>query len=213
MRELDEIQSLIGYGFNDERVLRSAFTHSSFVNEHEAVGNERIEFLGDCVLNFIVGEKLYFDDPTASEGKLSARRSALVSRAPLARIVDELDLVDALRVGAGVDKSAFSVKARSDLFEALLGAVYVDGGMQACKGVLDKIFFGKVTPERDYKSELQERAVKLGVSVKYDTKQGKSGFTCTVSVGNRRYSGGARTKHGAQIAAARAALSDIDEKK
>lgn len=205
------IETLIGYEFKDARLLQSAFTHSSFVNEHVAVGNERIEFLGDCVLNFIVGEKLYFGDPTASEGKLSARRAALVSRAPLARIVDELGFVDALKVGAGVDKSAFSVKARSDLFEALLGAVYIDGGIDACKKVLDNVFFGKVEPERDYKSELQERTVKSGLVVSYDTKQSDSGFLCVLTVGGRKFKGTARTKHGAQIAAAKAALSKFDE--
>lgn len=213
MVDLRDIQELIGYEFKNVGVLESAFTHSSFVNEHIATGNERIEFLGDCVLNFIVGEKLYSDDPTASEGDLSSRRAALVSRAPLSRIVDKYGLVDALKVGAGVDKSAFSAKARSDLFEALIGAVYIDGGLDACRNVLDKVFFGEVEPERDYKSELQERAVKKGLSVAYDTAQKDGGFESVVAVGDKCFTGFARTKHGSQIAAAKAALSAFGEKR
>lgn len=213
MVEIFDIQKLIGYEFKDVRLLNAAFTHSSFVNEHAATGNERIEFLGDCVLNFIVGERLYFDKPTASEGELSARRAALVSRAPLSRIVDKLGLVDALKVGAGVDKSAFSVKARSDLFEALIGAVYIDGGFDACRAVLDKVYFGAVEPERDYKSELQERAVKLGLAVSYETKQADNGFESKVVVGDSVFTGNARTKHGSQIEAAKAALLAFGEKR
>ena len=76
--ELNIIQARIGYRFKNIKLLIAAFTHSSYVNEHEAVGNERIEFLGDCVLNFLVVEYLFEQDRTASEGKLSARRAALV---------------------------------------------------------------------------------------------------------------------------------------
>ena len=104
------VQSRIGYSFNNEKLLDAAFTHSSYINEHNAVCNERIEFLGDCVLNFSVGERLFFGDRTASEGALSARRAALVSRAPLARIVDGLGLIEFLRVGAGETSRRFRQK-------------------------------------------------------------------------------------------------------
>ncbi|MCH5162518.1 MAG: ribonuclease III [Clostridiales bacterium] len=213
MNSLCDIQKAIGYEFKDARLLESALTHSSYVNEHAATGNERIEFLGDCVLNFIVGERLFSDDRTASEGKLSSRRAALVSRAPLARIVDELGLLNVLKVGAGVNKSAFSVKARSDIFEAVLGAVYLDGGLDACRGVLDSVFFGAVMPERDYKSELQEYAAKHNLSVTYETRQADGGFESDVRVGDSMYSGRGSTKHGSQISAAKAAVSAFVEKR
>lgn len=206
--ELEKIQSIIGYEFENTALVDWAFTHSSYVNEHEATGNERIEFLGDCVLNFLVGERLYDQDRTASEGKLSSRRAALVSRAPLARIVDTLGLSEFLKVGVGVDKSAFSDKARSDLFEAVLGAVYTDGGLEPCKKVLDKIFYPYVRPERDYKSELQ----RLVGNVTYDTTPSETdGFVSVVDVRGVEYKGVGRSKHLSEIAAAKAALEDLQK--
>lgn len=209
MIETAKVESIIGYSFSDKRHLEAALTHSSFVNEHAAVGNERIEFLGDCVLNFIVGEKLFFDDPSDGEGKLSARRASLVSRGPLSRLVDALGLMEYLRVGAGVDKSAFSDKARSDLFEAVIGAVYIDGGIGACRTVLDHVFFDKVMPEHDHKSELQELACSLGMSVTYATSAANGGFTAEAIVGDVKFEGHGKTKHAAQIAAAKNAVEAL----
>ncbi len=211
MNELADVESVIGYEFDNKKLLMSAFTHSSYVNEHAAVGNERLEFLGDCVLGFIVGERLFAENPTASEGVLSARRAALVSRAPLARIVDKLEFINVLRVGVGVRKSDFSDKARSDMFEALIGAVYLDGGLDSCRKVLDRIFFGDVTPERDYKSELQVIAVSNGNTVTYETTESECGFVSTVTVGNRKFSGTGKTKHGAEKAAAQSAIAAFDK--
>lgn len=208
-KDLDLIQARICYRFKNSELLIAAFTHSSFVNEHRTVGNERIEFLGDCVLNFLVGERLFKLDPTASEGKLSSRRSALVSRAPLARIVDGLGLIEYLQVGAGVNKSAFSDKARSDLFEAIVGAVYIDGGIDACRKLLDSIFYDAVEPERDYKSELQELAVSRAETVVYKVEQHEQNFSATVNVGGKKYSGIGKSKHGAEIAAAKIALDSL----
>lgn len=203
------VQSVIGYTFADTKLLAAAFTHSSFVNEHATVGNERIEFLGDCVLNFLVGEKLFFNDRRASEGALSARRAALVSRMPLARIVDELGFIEYLQVGAGVDKSEFSDKARSDLFEALLGAVYIDGGMDACRTVLDNIYYCNVEPEHDYKTALQEYAASYGLKLVYVTEKTVDGFKSVAAVGNREFYGLGKSKRTSQIAAARTALAAL----
>lgn len=207
---LNAVEEIIGYSFSDKALLEAAFTHSSYVNEHRASDNERIEFLGDCVLNFIVGERLYFSEPNVGEGALSARRSALVSRAPLSRLVDELGFMDYLRVGAGVDKSAFSDKTRSDLFEAVIGAVYADGGLDACRRALDKVFFGHVVPECDYKTKLQEFAVKAGAAAEYDVTPTGGGFDCRVTVGERAFCGFGKTKHAAEIDAAKTALTEFD---
>ena len=199
--DLNSIQARIGYNFADPKFLIAAFTHSSYVNEHEATGNERIEFLGDCVLNFLVGEYLFGLDRSASEGKLSSRRAALV---------DKLGLIEYLRVGAGVDKRNFSDKARSDVLEALIGAVYLDGGIEACRTLLDNIFYPFVEPERDYKSALQERAVSLGLTVSYNTATAKNGgFTATASVGGRKFDGEGSTKRFAQANAAKLALESL----
>lgn len=209
-KDLDAVQARIGYEFNDVNLLIAALTHSSYVNEHAADCNERIEFLGDCVLNFLVGEDLFMRDRKASEGALSAKRAATVSRAPLARIVDSLGLLNHLRVGSGVDKAAFSDKARSDVFEAVVGAVYLDGGMDACRKMLETTFFGKVTAEHDYRSELQKYAVKEKLALAYTDAVVRDGvFETTVTVGGRTFSGSGRTKHAAQIDAARAAVFEL----
>lgn len=207
------VASAIGYDFKNVGLLEAAFTHSSFVNEHDVTGNERIEFLGDCVLNFLVGERLFSQDRSAGEGKLSARRAALVSRTPLARIVDELGLIKYLRVGVGVNKSNFSAKARSDLFEAILGAVYLDGGLDACKKVLDVVFYPRVRPERDYKSELQEYATEHSLTPVYSVRPCADGYTATVTVGDKKYTGTAKRKHVAEISAAKVAVADLTDNK
>lgn len=209
----EEIQARINYRFKAPELLTAAFTHSSYVNEHDSVGNERIEFLGDCVLNFLVGEKLYKQDPTASEGALSSRRAALVSRAPLARIVDSLGLLAFLQVGAGVDTNAFSDKARSDLLEAVIGAVYMDGGLESCRDLLDGIFYPNVRPERDYKSELQYYAVDNGFTVEYDTKAVGAEFLTKAIVGDGVFDGTGKSKRASQIAAARCAVEKLIDKK
>lgn len=208
---MKNVENLIGYEFTDKSLLRQAFTHSSYVNEHGGEANERLEFLGDCVLDFLVGEKLFYDDPTADEGELSEKRAALVSRMPLARIVDSLRLMNYLRIGAGVDKKNFSDKNRSNLFEAVVGAIYIDGGLNECKRFLDRHFYPKVVPEYDYKSVLQKRSGdKLPV---YSTVSDKAGFCATVAVVGKEFVGKGKTKHEAEIAAARAAckaLYDIE---
>lgn len=200
------IGELIRYEFKDGELLDTAFTHSSFVNEHGGTGNERLEFLGDCVLNFLVGERLYLDDPVAGEGKLSARRAAVVSKQPLAKIVDALKLTEFMRAGSGVDVRSLSVKQRSNIFEALIGGVYLDGGLDACRKVLDAIFFGAVEPQPDHKSTLQKIAVKAGDVPEYIVTPDGKGFSATVSVGGKKFVGRGSTKHAAEIDAARVAL-------
>lgn len=197
--QIESIQSLIGYKFNDCKYLSAAFTHSSYVNEHPAVGNERIEFLGDCVLNFLVGEKLFLRDRTASEGGLSSRRASIVSRAPLARIVDELGLMQYLRVGSGVDKGRIKEKHRSDVFEALIGAVYLDGGMDTCRKVLDKIFYARVIPERDYISELNKYSLDHNIFLFWYEICEKDGmFVAEMDAVGHRYSAKGMSKHEAK---------------
>lgn len=196
---INDIQSLIGYTFNDCTYLRAAFIHSSYANEHPTSNNERIEFLGDCVLDFLVGEKLFLADRTASEGDLSAKRASIVSRAPLARIVDKLGLMQYLQVGVGVNKNSFSDKKRSDVFEALLGAVYLDGGLEACKTVLDKIYYDEVIPERDYISELKNYSEKNNVVLfVYDVYADGNMFVAEMDVKGLRYTARGTSKHDAE---------------
>lgn len=214
--QLSDIQSIIGYTFNDCKYLQAAFTHSSYANEHPTVGNERIEFLGDCVLDFLVGEKLFLSDRTASEGDLSAKRASIVSRAPLARIVDKLGLMQYLLVGVGVNKNSFSDKKRSDVFEALLGAVYLDGGLDACKKVLDKIYYDEVIPEHDYISELKNYSEKNSIYLfSYDVCADGNMFVAEMDAKGQRYSARGASKHEAEKKLAEIvykALSDKQDK-
>ncbi len=202
----ESLQKLIGYNFKNRNLLISAFTHSSYVNEHPGKANERLEFLGDCALNFLVGVKYYENNRDVGEGRLSAMRASVVSRGPLARLVDELGLIKFLRVGAGVDKSKLEDKKRSDIFEALLGAMYLDGGLDACDAFLNRVFYDKVTPDHDYKSELQVFAAKLGMKVEYTVCCDGGAFTATAAVGTQKFSGHGKTKRAAEIDAAKAAV-------
>ena len=166
--------------------------------------------MGDCVLDFLVGVELFRSAPDAGEGELTARRASVVSREPLARLVREYGFLELLRVGAGVDRTEFDIKTVSDLYEAVLGAVYLDGGLDAARKFLDKTFFGKVAPERNYKSELQELAAKKKwLDPKYDTEESVGGFITTLSVGGSVYNGTGRSKRLSQISAARNALDAI----
>lgn len=207
MFALDEVERIIGYKFANVQLLSCALTHSSYVNEHGGEDNERLEFLGDSVLNFLVGEYLFFSDPDASEGSLSSVRAATVSRKPLSSIVDGLGLLNFLCVGNGVNKNGFSDKARSNIFEAIVGAVYLDGGIGECRSLLDRTFYGVVVPVRDYRSELQKYAAAHGLDLSYGEPAERDGvFEASVSLGGERFFGSDRTKHGALVAAARAAL-------
>lgn len=210
--DIEGVQSVIGYTFKNADLLVSALTHSSYINEHPGTANERLEFLGDCVLNFLVGVELYISDPSASEATLSSKRAATVSRTPLAALVDGMGLLKYLRVGAGVDKSAFSEKTRSNVYEAVLGAIYLDGGLDACKAFLADTFYKNVEPERDYKSELQNLSQKYGRPV-YETAQIDGGFCTELTVLGKVFSGFGKSKHASEIDAARLALSVLSDKK
>ncbi|MCM1367275.1 MAG: ribonuclease III [Roseburia sp.] len=206
-----ELQAVIGYKFKDPNTLAAALTHKSYVNEHKSAESyERYEFLGDCVLNFLVGEWLFFLHPNIDEGELSKLRAAHVSKWPLSRLVELYGLVDLLRVGAGVDKANFSVKRRSDIYEALIGAVYIDGGMDACKIFMENTFYNNVVPERDCRTELNEYAQKHGMTVNYSAPaQVSGGYETVAEVGGVKYTGRASKEHDSVIAAARAVIAGL----
>ena len=126
--DLNVAEKVIGYQFSDKSLLARAFTHSSYANEHkQAYDYERIEFLGDAVLDYIVGLFLYERFPTKKEGELSKIRAQLVSAETLSMIVEELDLVKYLRVGQGnVEEIYNSRDVKCDLFESIVGAILLD---------------------------------------------------------------------------------------
>lgn len=160
--QINEIETIIQYRFNNVGLLEQAFTHSSFANAENVADNERMEFFGDAILDYIVSEYLYLNYKDLTVGKLSTMRSNLVSATALRPVVKELDLMKHLRVanGAGGIKSA-SKKIESNLYEAIVAAVYSDGGIsEAKKFVLrtlkKNLENAHATLLKDSKTKLQE---------------------------------------------------------
>lgn len=160
-----EIEEKLGYKFKDEQLLITALTHSSYANEHGdyLMCNERMEFLGDSVLSVIVAEHIYKNMPSDAEGKLTRLRAALVCEKTLAQFSRELNLGKYLRLGHGEMQTGGNERPSilADAFEALLAAVYLDGGREQAKKmvmrfILPQIENGINDDTRDYKTLLQE---------------------------------------------------------
>lgn len=154
------LQERLGCTLSDPALLARALTHRSFAADN----NERLEYLGDAVLSFVVAELLYARFPQASEGELSRYRATIVSGESLAAAASGLDLGAQLRLGEGELKSGGQRRATilADALEALFGAIYVDRGLEAARGAAVRIFSGPIAalPEagqlKDPKTRLQE---------------------------------------------------------
>lgn len=128
-----EVEKIIGYKFKNRKLLQKALTHSSYSNEHNVESNERLEFLGDAVIEFIITEILYLEFK-GKEGDLSKIRALIVSERPLSEAIDRLGLAEFLIKGVGESKNATQSKAiKCDMFEAIMGAIYLDGGIENAK--------------------------------------------------------------------------------
>jgi ribonuclease-3 len=165
MPPLSDIQQRIGYTFKDEELLERALTHKSFANEYRVAShNERMEFLGDAVLSFIISELLMNVCPDSTEGDLSRFRAAVVSEPALAAIAREIGLGDYLRLGKGEDQSGGRNKDSllADCLEALIAAVYLDTGKDAAESLVIRVFEAVIMKtctagkSLDYKTKLQE---------------------------------------------------------
>lgn len=136
MKELvniGEIEKILDYKFKNRKYLQTAFVHSSFSNEHRIESNERLEFLGDAVIEFIITEILYLQF-RGKEGDMSKIRAMLVSEKPLAEAITRLELDKFLLKGVGESKNTNDSKAvKCDLFEAICGAIYLDGGIDEAR--------------------------------------------------------------------------------
>lgn len=130
---LAEIERIIGYKFKRSKLLIKALTHSSYSNEHNVESNERLEFLGDAVIEFIITERLFLEF-NEKEGDLSKIRAMIVSEKPLAEAVDKLGLEKFLLKGVGESKNKVNSKAiKCDMFEAIVGAIFLDDGIESAK--------------------------------------------------------------------------------
>ena len=157
----DKVEEILGYQFKNKNLLKVALTHSSYAHKYGLENNERLEFFGDSVLGFIVSEFL-FENFVENEGVLSKMRASVVSCKFLSEIITKLGLNEFLK--ASPDDLKNGEKARGSLFEALLGAMYLDSNMQICKEFVGKVL--DLTKEnvknvfeqnKDFKTLLQEK--------------------------------------------------------
>ena len=178
--KIQEIERKLHYTFNNKLLLEQAFTHSSYGNQENVPYNERMEFLGDAVLGHITSEHLFINFENSTEGELSAMRAQLVSAESLSKIVKKLDLMQYLRIvnGSGAN-GELSHKTEANLFEAVLCAIYLDGGMSRVKEFVlrtmgDGMRDAKETLKKDAKTLLQEYCQQRKYTLEYRSV-GRSG--------------------------------------
>ncbi|MCC8017820.1 MAG: ribonuclease III [Clostridiales bacterium] len=143
MEKMREFQDLIGYHFQNEGLLRQALTHSSYANEHhmkKTYNNERLEFLGDAVLEIVTSEHLFQSHPDWAEGELTRVRASIVCEQTLAFCTGAIRLGDYLFMGKGEEHTGGRKRKSilSDAFEAVIGAVYLDGGFAGAKAFITR---------------------------------------------------------------------------
>lgn len=175
MNNLQRLEEKIQYCFHDKELLRNAVTHSSYIKEHGRgeKSNERLEFLGDAFFDAIIGEELYRSFPQKEEGFLSRTRASLVCEKSLAKVANELSIGEYLFLGHGEERSGGRHRESilADTMEAIMGAIYLDGGFEAAKAVVLRIFQSAIDDAKhgkyvmtDYKTALQERLQGRGIT-------------------------------------------------
>lgn len=224
--EARALETRIGYRFAEPSLLETALTHSSFVNgdHHKTAYNERMEFLGDAVLELIVSEHLYLAYPDMQEGGMSRMRARLVCEEALYVAASQLGVPAAMRLGRGAEVTGGRTKPSmvSDAMEAVIGAVFLDGGMAAAKAlVLERVIrlLEDAAVDRldvNYKTRLQEHVQKGHIgALAYETAdvagpEHAQVFTVRVLLSGREIGrGSGASKQSAGQAAAKAALSAL----
>ena len=223
---LKKLQNKIGYRFRDEELLKSALMHSSYVNEKHLQKykcNERVEFLGDAVLELISSEFLFLSNRKTPEGELTKMRASMVCEPSLAFCAREIGLGDYLLLGKGEEVTGGRKRdsITSDALEALIGAIYLDGGFANAKEFIHKFVLNDLENKKlfyDSKTILQEIAQSQGQLVAYNLIDEKGPdhnktFTVKVLVGNNiEREGTGRTKKAAEQEAAYHAILELRKK-
>ncbi|WP_026585576.1 ribonuclease III [Bacillus sp. J33] len=222
-KQFKEFQEKIGIKFDNEKLLKQAFTHSSYVNEHRRKpyeDNERLEFLGDAVLELTVSKFLYLKYPMMSEGELTKLRAAVVCEPSLVSFAHALSFGNLVLLGKGEEMTGGRSRPAllADVFEAFIGALYLDKGLDTVVSFLDKVVFPKIdsgafSHVMDFKSQLQELVQRDGAgAIEYKILQEKGPahnreFVSTVSLNGRELgTGTGRSKKEAEQHAAQMAL-------
>jgi ribonuclease-3 len=225
-KDFSEFEKIIGAKFNDINTLRQALTHRSFLNEHKNLKgkhNERLEFLGDAVLELVITHYLYDMYPDKNEGDLTSIRSALVNAQTCAEVAKKIDVNDFLLLSKGETKDVGRARQYilANALEAIIGAIYMDLGYEKAKGFILK-YIAPMTEQIvreqlwvDAKSKFQEKAQDVeGVTPSYKTTK-EAGpdhdkkFTVAVFIGNKVVAEGeGDSKQDAEQSAARRALEE-----
>jgi ribonuclease III len=211
------LERALGVGFADPGLLEAALTHRSYAFEHELdINNERLEFLGDAVLGLVVTDMAYRTFPDLAEGELAKLRASIVNMSALADVARQLGLGQAVRLGHGEEMSGGRDKASilADALEALLGAVYLDRGLDVARSLIERLFRPRMNAyvrgegERDYKTILQELASQdLRALPEYRIEESgpdhQKEFSATVYLAGKPWGGGVgRSKKEAEQQAA-----------
>ncbi|UTE75363.1 ribonuclease III [Rossellomorea sp. KS-H15a] len=222
-------QNQMGIQFKDEKLLKQAFTHSSYVNEHRRKpyeDNERLEFLGDAVLELTVSQFLFKKYPMMSEGELTKLRAAIVCEPSLVKFSIELNFGELILLGKGEEMTGGRERPAllADVFEAFIGAVYLDQGLETVISVLEKVVYPKInvgafSHVMDYKSQLQELVQRGSAGmIEYSILE-ESGpahnrqFISRVSLNDEELGiGNGRSKKEAEQKAAQKALEKLKQK-
>lgn len=221
------IEKILGYTFRNPKLLALAFVHRSFANENKDVAehNERLEFLGDSVLGLVISDYLYRHLPETPEGELSYLRSRLVEAASCMQYLIKLGIEDRILLGRGerMNEGRGRDSIYSDLFEAIVGAIYLDGGIDPARKFIFESFAEEITsiiktPQRNYKAQLQDWSQKKYQQTPFYEVLEETGpdhskmFNIRVLVQGREMGfGTGSSKKIAQQAAAEQAMKQIDK--
>lgn len=226
MRKLEELEKKIGYRFRDFSYLEHAMRHSSFCNEQKMNrlhNNERLEFLGDAVLELVSSEFLYLNYPTMPEGEATRKRASMVCEQTLALCAKEIDLGSYLYLGKGEELTGGRERASvtSDALEALIGAIYLDGGFTNAKEFIEKFVLNGIEEKQlffDSKTIFQEMMQSITAEPIHYEMIGEEGpdhcksFTVELFVGDRSAGcGTGRSKKAAEQAAAYDAIKKLKQ--
>ncbi|GFI27214.1 ribonuclease 3 [Lachnospiraceae bacterium] len=220
MKKQEEFEKIIGYTFQNETLLRQALTHSSYANERhrKSEDNERLEFLGDAVLELVSSEFLFLNYPKLSEGDLTKLRASLVCEPTLAACTAQMQLGDFVRLGRGEEQTGGRRRKSilSDALEAVIGAIYLDGGFTNAKEFIlkfiltdiehKKLFYDSKTILQEFVQGNYEEALSYRLLEESGPDHNKN-FTVEARIGDRAIgSGSGRTKKAAEQEAAYQAL-------
>lgn len=223
---LEQCQQQLGIRFNNQSLLKQAFTHSSYVNENRLSNmkdNERLEFLGDAVVELTVSEYLYAEHRSYSEGELTKIRASIVCEPSLMRFAQSLNLGQYVLLGKGEEATGGRARPAllADLFEAFVGALFLDQGLDAVRGFMNEHVLAHVSIQEhrqldDYKSALQEHVQQHGlgtIAYRIVAEHGPSHdrqFVSEVNLGERLLgTGKGRSKKEAEQQAARFGLQKL----